>query len=103
MFLQIAMGLNHIHSKRVLHRDLKTQNIFVAKGGILKLGDFGISKVVPRSACPPPAALNHLSSPSFPGAAEALLLCLAGPGEDGRICHDGHGDAILHGAGLLNN
>mmetsp|Transcript_22014 Transcript_22014/g.61099 ORF Transcript_22014/g.61099 Transcript_22014/m.61099 type:complete len:773 (+) Transcript_22014:275-2593(+) len=49
MFLQIAMGLHHIHSKRVLHRDLKTQNIFVARGGILKLGDFGISKVLEKT------------------------------------------------------
>eukprot|EP00873_Tetraselmis_striata_P019993 jgi/Tetstr1/440257/TSEL_028608.t1 len=49
MFLQVAMGLHHIHTKRVLHRDLKTQNIFVAKGGILKLGDFGISKVLEKT------------------------------------------------------
>jgi NIMA (never in mitosis gene a)-related kinase len=60
MFLQVAMGLHHIHTKRVLHRDLKTQNIFVARGGILKLGDFGISKVtsgahscIPISQLPP--------------------------------------------------
>eukprot|EP00193_Tetraselmis_chui_P021232 CAMPEP_0177773726 /NCGR_PEP_ID=MMETSP0491_2-20121128/13038_1 /TAXON_ID=63592 /ORGANISM="Tetraselmis chuii, Strain PLY429" /LENGTH=767 /DNA_ID=CAMNT_0019291879 /DNA_START=91 /DNA_END=2394 /DNA_ORIENTATION=+ len=49
MFLQVAMGLHHIHTKRVLHRDLKTQNIFVARGGILKLGDFGISKVLEKT------------------------------------------------------
>jgi len=28
----------HVHSKRVLHRDLKTQNIFISKGNIIKLG-----------------------------------------------------------------
>ena len=32
-----------LHSKLVLHRDLKTQNIFIKKG-VLKLGDFGISR-----------------------------------------------------------
>uniref|UniRef100_A0A7S0R2F9 non-specific serine/threonine protein kinase n=1 Tax=Chlamydomonas leiostraca TaxID=1034604 RepID=A0A7S0R2F9_9CHLO len=49
MFVQIAAGLMHIHSKRILHRDLKTQNIFVARGGIMKLGDFGISKVLEKT------------------------------------------------------
>jgi NIMA (never in mitosis gene a)-related kinase len=28
----------HIHSKRILHRDLKTQNIFLTRGNIVKLG-----------------------------------------------------------------
>ncbi|KAG2432825.1 hypothetical protein HXX76_008559 [Chlamydomonas incerta] len=49
MFVQIASAISYIHSKRVLHRDLKTQNIFIAKGGIIKLGDFGISKVLERT------------------------------------------------------
>lgn len=33
-----------MHIKNILHRDIKTQNIFVTKNNILKLGDFGISK-----------------------------------------------------------
>eukprot|EP00899_Mesostigma_viride_P019335 jgi/Mesvir1/27402/Mv07203-RA.4 len=45
-FTQILMGLHHVHSNKVLHRDLKTQNIFIGKGGIIKIGDFGISKVL---------------------------------------------------------
>ena len=47
--LQIASGLLHLHGKRILHRDLKTQNIFISKGGILKLGDLGISKVLEQT------------------------------------------------------
>ncbi len=35
-----------MHSKNILHRDIKTQNIFISQGDILKLGDFGISKQV---------------------------------------------------------
>ena len=33
-----------MHSKNILHRDLKTQNLFLTKDNILKIGDFGISK-----------------------------------------------------------
>ena len=44
-FIQIAFGLQYIHKKNVLHRDLKTQNIFLTSQNIIKIGDFGISKV----------------------------------------------------------
>ncbi|MFH4983929.1 hypothetical protein AB6A40_010638 [Gnathostoma spinigerum] len=44
-FTQIAIGLEYMHSKQILHRDLKTQNILLnKKRTIVKLSDFGISK-----------------------------------------------------------
>lgn len=45
-FLQIALALNLVHEKRILHRDIKTSNIFLNSNGIVKLGDFGISKLL---------------------------------------------------------
>lgn len=45
-FVQISLGLHHMHTNRVLHRDLKTQNIFLLGNGRLVLGDLGISKVL---------------------------------------------------------
>ena len=46
-FIQIIVALNHIHSKNVLHRDLKTQNLLIDRHHkILKISDFGISKVL---------------------------------------------------------
>ncbi|MCQ2819034.1 MAG: serine/threonine-protein kinase Nek [archaeon] len=45
-FLQICCGLNYIHSLKIIHRDIKSQNIFMMKNGEVKLGDFGISKVL---------------------------------------------------------
>jgi len=43
MFLQICLALNHIHAKRMLHRDIKGANIFLTSTGVIKLGDFGFS------------------------------------------------------------
>ncbi|KAH8056181.1 serine/threonine kinase [Aureococcus anophagefferens] len=45
-FVQMALGLHYMHAQRVLHRDLKTQNIFLTGDGRLVLGDLGISKEI---------------------------------------------------------
>ncbi|RXM31950.1 Serine/threonine-protein kinase Nek5 [Acipenser ruthenus] len=46
-FVQICMGLKHIHDRKVLHRDIKAQNIFIANNGMkVKLGDFGIARML---------------------------------------------------------
>lgn len=45
-FLQIALAIKHIHSKKILHRDLKTQNLFMTSQGDIKIGDFGIARVL---------------------------------------------------------
>ncbi|XP_060602360.1 serine/threonine-protein kinase Nek8-like [Ruditapes philippinarum] len=46
-FAQMLLSIQHVHSKQILHRDLKTQNILLdKKKKVVKIGDFGISKVL---------------------------------------------------------
>lgn len=49
-FVQIAMALQYMHERHVLHRDLKTQNIFLTKSNIIKVGDLGIARVLETSS-----------------------------------------------------
>jgi len=46
LLVQICIGLNYIHSLQILHRDLKSLNIFLTKGNCVKIGDFGVSKTL---------------------------------------------------------
>lgn len=43
---QIAEGMNYVHFRNVIHRDLKPSNILITKDGTIKIGDFGISKLI---------------------------------------------------------
>lgn len=45
-FVQVAMALQYLHERNILHRDLKTQNIFLTKTNIIKVGDLGIARVL---------------------------------------------------------
>lgn len=44
VWTQCAIALHDIHKKHIIHRDIKSENIFLMKSGDIKLGDFGISK-----------------------------------------------------------
>ena len=43
IFLQICLAMDHIHRKKMLHRDIKGANILLTSTGLVKLGDFGFS------------------------------------------------------------
>ncbi|KAJ9469412.1 putative serine/threonine-protein kinase nek3 [Diplonema papillatum] len=59
IFAQICLAVKHLHARRILHRDLKTQNVFLTKDNIVKLGDFGLATALrhtwqARSLCGTP-------------------------------------------------
>ncbi|MFN7934696.1 MAG: serine/threonine-protein kinase [Bryobacteraceae bacterium] len=46
MFQAVCAAVQHAHERRVIHRDIKPGNILVAEGGIPKLLDFGVAKIL---------------------------------------------------------
>ena len=49
-FIQISLGLAYIHSKNILHRDLKPMNIFLTNKNQIKIGDLGVAKLLNANA-----------------------------------------------------
>ena len=48
IFIQLVKGLKALHDLKILHRDLKSANVFLLSDGTAKLGDLNVSKVVRR-------------------------------------------------------
>jgi predicted outer membrane repeat protein len=108
--VEIAEGMLYIHSKRVIHRDMKPHNVFVCSDGHVKIGDFGLSRVVHRqtgntlkqdgrSASVDLTA--NLGTPSYM-APELLTQALGRDGKRASIHIDGEA-ADVYAFGIIMN
>ncbi|XP_058526805.1 serine/threonine-protein kinase Nek3 [Ochotona princeps] len=61
-FTQMCLGVNHIHRKRVLHRDIKSKNVFLTQNGKVKLGDFGSARLLSN---PMALACTYVGTPYY--------------------------------------
>ena len=65
--VQVVQALFYLHSRGILHRDIKTANLFLNKSGVVKLGDFGIARILDDNAermsartCSTPIVWSHV-------------------------------------------
>ena len=58
----MALGLKSLHDHKILHRDLKCANVFIANG-IYKLGDLNVSKVLKKEMAQTQTGTPYYASP----------------------------------------
>ncbi len=46
MAYELASSLEYLHRHNIIHRDIKTLNVFLDENNRVKLGDMGVSKIV---------------------------------------------------------
>ena len=47
-FAEILLGLEYLHNKNIVYRDIKPENILVDLEGHIRIADFGLAKVIPK-------------------------------------------------------
>ena len=63
IFIQLVKGLKSLHELKILHRDLKSANVFLFSNGLSKLGDLNVSKVAKRGLSYTQTGTPYYASP----------------------------------------
>ena len=64
-FSDVSSALEYIHSKDIIHLDVKPANIICGSGGIHKLGDFGCSRLIGDVPGSPPPGTSGFQAPEL--------------------------------------
>lgn len=69
---QILLALDYVHTRRIIHGDVKTSNVLITKDGVVKLTDFGVAVTSSRDG------MLGAGSPFFmaPEVVEGAGLCI---------------------------
>ena len=62
-FTQMVRGLGALHDYNIVHRDIKSANLFLNKDGVLKLGDLNVSKVAKTAMLKTQTGTPYYASP----------------------------------------
>lgn len=63
LFFQVCLALDYLHQKGIVHRDIKSSNVYLTQEGVVKLGDFGVSKVLQGSTTATQIGTPYYMSP----------------------------------------
>lgn len=61
--IEIARGMEYLHSKKIIFRDLKPHNVGIDREGGLRLFDFGLARECPSGMCPGKAGSRRYMAP----------------------------------------
>ena len=65
ILIQILQGLKFLHDNNIIHRDLKSANIFLMKNGLIKIGDLNVSKLSKIGSANTHTGTPYYSSPEI--------------------------------------
>lgn len=60
--VQLASGLSYLHQNQIVHRDIKSSNIFITGDGCLKIADFGLASILDPDS---PLSAERVGTPGY--------------------------------------